>query len=269
MAGYRPRGWQRYSEGRVIVSVALDPPAARLDASEHRGLAKLTERLVDQLNQARLPATWGVFDPVHAAATSVILPAGIAAGVDHELAILGDAGWIGSAAGRPRMAKELARRVMQARSKGIDVTTLLLRDADPGDHFDLFVKQGITAVCSIPQTSPKTPRIQQPKTLRYGLWEIGVSAKLPLATSWFAGRKLIRSIEKTGREGGQFHLLIDAPAICQQGTAAEKSVEGLIGALGRLRDRGLLVAESMAIAAARLSDLPIATPQRSILRLAA
>ena len=269
MAGYRPRGWQRYSEGRLTLSVALDPPAARLDASEHRGLASLTERLVGCLNEARLPATWGVFDPVHAAATSVILPAGIAAGVDHELAILGDAGWIGPEAGRPRMAKELARRVMQARGKGIDATTLLLRDADPGDHFDLFVKQGITAVCTIPKAATKTPHIRQPKTLRYGLWEIGVSARLPLATGWFAGRKLMRAIEKTGREGGQFHLLLDAPAICQQGTAAEKSVERLIQTLGRLRDRGLLVAESMAAAAARLSDLPVATPQRSILRLAA
>ena len=38
--------------------------------------------------------------------------------------------------------------------------------------------------------------------------------------------------------------------------------------VAKLRDRGLVQVETLGAAAARLSDLPVATPQRSILRRA-
>lgn len=269
MSRFQLRSWQRHNTGRVMVTVVLDPPAAELNTDAHRGLAARTERLIATFNRVQLPATWGVSDPVHAAATSLILPSRAAAGVDHELAILGDSSWVGAKAGRPRFAKELARRVTQARAKGIACSTLLLRDAQPGDNLDLIVKRQITALCPVDPAAGQHSQRRLPRTLHYGLWEFVTSAKFPVASGWFAKRKLLRQLTRAAGHQELFHLVVDAPALGQREAAGEKLLAAMLTKISQLRDRGHLDVETLAGAAARLSDVPTITPQRSILRLAA
>jgi hypothetical protein len=76
-------------------------------------------------------------------------------------------------------------------------------------------------------------------------------------------------ILRTAVDGAVFHLLIDAATAQQPGGAAEKLLAWLFGRIARLRDRGLLQIETMSVAASRLSNVPAAKPQRSILRAAA
>ena len=54
----------------------------------------------------------------------------------------------------------------------------------------------------------------------------------------------------------------------QAGESATRSIEWLLGRVAKLRDRGLVEVETLGAAATRLSDLPVATPQKSILRRA-
>jgi hypothetical protein len=189
-------------------------------------------------------------------------------GVAHEIAVLGDDAWIGPTAGRPRFSKELARRVEQARGKGIAIATLLYRGDGPGEHLDLLVKHKISAICSIDAAeSNRYPNVL-PRALRYSLWELRGTGVLPATGSWFPNRKLMRRLRSATNEGAMFHLLLDAPALEQQGRRAEDTVARLVQQVAMLRDRGLLEVETMAAAASRLSEVPPAAPQRSILRLA-
>jgi hypothetical protein len=62
--------------------------------------------------------------------------------------------------------------------------------------------------------------------------------------------------------------MLDVPAIEAAGRSATQTVEWLMRRVAKLRDRGLLQVETLATAAARLSNLPVVKPQRSILRQA-
>ena len=209
-----------------------------------------------------MPATWAVSDPAHSAATPLILKSA----VDHELAILGDANWVGPTAGRTRFARELVRRMTQARSAGLNVTTLVPGVASIESHIDLVVKQQITAVAGL--NEPVTARqFPDPRALHYGVWEVPVSANLPLQSTWFSSGKwsLWRRIRRTAQEAGLIHVLIDAAAIAASGSRQE-SIKWLVRRIAGLRDRGLIRVETLRATAARLSDVPAVSPQRSILR---
>jgi hypothetical protein len=258
------RTWQQHQVGSLLLTVELDPVADGQSLQRHRGLAQLTSRLADLFSVHRLPATWAVGDPAQSAATSTVL----LSGVGHEMAVLGDPTWLGPTAGRTRFARELARRVTQARRTNIEITTLVPRVAPIDQDIDLVVKLGINAVAGVGQ--PMGRRFQLPPTraLHYGVWELPVSAKIPVASSWLisGGRSLLRQIRRAARDSAMFQLVIDAPAIEQLDPKAEKTIAWLLQRVAQLRDRGILCVETLGAAAARLSDVPARSPQQSILR---
>jgi hypothetical protein len=266
MAGHQPRCWQRHDGGRLLITVALDPPSASRNLHQHRNLAGITERIVRQLSGHSMPATWGVSDPLHAAATAAIQQAAADTGVAHEIAVLGDRSWIGEATGRPRFAKELVRRFEQARANGIAASTLLYRGSGPDEHLDLIVKHGVTATCAIDPLPDRWPDSVLPRALRYGVWEIRASGCLQSGGGWFANRSLLRRIRRAAADAGIFHLLIDAPTWTDDAKAADQNLARLLRQVAHLRDRGLLEIETLAATTGRLSDVPTTTPQRSILR---
>jgi hypothetical protein len=269
MTGHKLRTWHRQSVGRVVITVSAEPPPAECRLAPYQRLAPLVDQWVNFFASVQLPATWGVGDPVHASVTSLIVTSGIAAGSEHEVAILADPSWSGIEAGRPRFSKELIRRVCQAQSKGIATTTLLPREVSLNHHIDLVVKQGVTAVWPLSTVAHNLTRTTVPKSLHYGLWEFATSGRLPLASGWRAGHRLQKSIRRAADEGATFQLFIDLPAIAQQGMAAEKTAFKVVQYITALRRRGILEVETVATAAHRLSEVPLATPQRSILRVAA
>ena len=88
-------------------------------------------------------------------------------------------------------------------------------------------------------------------------------------SGWRAGHKLQKGIRRAANEGATFQLFVDLPAIAQQGTAAEKTAFKVLQQIAALRRRGIIEVETVAAAARHLSEVPAATPQRSILRIAA
>jgi len=196
------RTWQQFHVGYLNITVQLDSSAEAHGVQLHQELAKVSRQLLELLDAERIPATWAVSDPAHSAATSQILKSA----TDHDLAILGDSNWIGPTAGRTRFARELVRRVSQARAAGLRVTTLVPSVASIESHIDLVVKQQITAVCGS-FISEARQQIVDSRALHYGVWEVPVTAKMPLQSGWFrSGKRTIwRSIRRTAAEAGTHH----------------------------------------------------------------
>src|SRR5688572_29258321 len=96
------RTWQHYHVRHLLITVQLDPIADGSGLEHKKELAGVTKQLIDLMDIHGMPATWAVSDPAHSAATSRILRSA----VPHELAILGDANWLGQEAGRTRFARE-------------------------------------------------------------------------------------------------------------------------------------------------------------------
>jgi hypothetical protein len=257
----------KYHVGHLHLTVETEPVDIDRSLERHRRLADVTRELLELLDSHRLAATWAVGDPAHSATTALLTLSEI----PHEVALLGDHHWLGPNAGRKRFANELARRVSQARASGIELNTIMPRVAPIGEHIDLIVKHGLRAVAST--TTPADGRNQTvvPHALHYGVWEFAATSQLPLRSSWFSGaaRKLTKSIRSAANTAATIHLLIDAPALEQNGQAAMNGIARMIGEIGQLHERGLIRTETLGSAAARLSDLRVATPQRSILSRAA
>jgi hypothetical protein len=261
------RTWQLYHVGHFAVTVQLDPVADGRSLEHSKQLADITARLIDLMDKHRLPATWAVSDPAHSAATSRILRSV----VPHEFAILGDASWLGPTAGRTRFARELSRRVAQARSAGLDVRTLVPRVSSVDEDIDLVVKQRISAVVGVGAMSNTSPATSSPRALHFGVWEIPVTGTLPARAGWFSngGWATWRRIRKAAKEASIFQLLVDVPTLSAEAWTAQKSVFWLLERVAMLRDRGLVRAETLRASVARLSDVPAVKPQRSILHRAA
>ncbi len=261
------RSWQKHHVGHVHLTVEAEPTDIDRNLERHRGLAQVTEQLFAMFNRHRLPATWAVGDPAHSAAAALVA----ASEIKHGLALLGDRYWIGKTAGRTRFARELARRVSQARTAGIETVTLVPRVAPVTEHIDLVVKQGIRAVVETSDGIPNRQATAVPRALHYGVWEFSATQRLPLRSAWLPGRtrRLFQSIRRAANDAATVHLLIDASALEEVGQSATNSIEWLLCRVATLRDRGLVKVETVGAAAARISDLPAATPQQSILRRAA
>jgi hypothetical protein len=267
MSGTNYRTWQTYHVGHFCVTVQLDPVADAHSIERHSELAELTRELIGIMDMHRVPATWAVSDPAHSAATPLV----IRSSVDHELAILGDANWIGPMAGRTRFARELSRRIAQARAAGIDVHTIVPRAASIERNIDLVVKQRITAVAGVETPANHTHHIATPRALHYGIWELPFTSKLPQPATWLStgGWSTWRHIRRAAKDAAMYHLLIDAPALCEEGRRPIKTIDWVMRRVSLLRDRGMLRVETLGAAAARIAAVPSAKPQQSILRRAA
>ncbi len=183
------------------------------------------------------------------------------------MAILGDANWVGATAGRTRFARELVRRLSQAHATGLEVSSLVPHVASIENHIDLVVKQHITAVAGFEK--PEAGRhLSFPRALHYGVWELPISERLPLQTARFFGakRSLWNRIRRATRDAGTFHIMIDAPAVAEGGPGTEKTITWLAKRIATLRDRGMVSLETLRTMSARLADVPVVRPQRSILR---
>jgi len=262
MPGQNHRTWQNYHVGHFMVTVELDPAAEAVNIERHRELADVTRRLVSLFDTHRIPATFAASDPAHSAATPII----IRSHENHEMAILGDANWIGPTAGRTRFARELVRRVTQARAAGLDVTSLVPRVASVDKHIDLVVKQNITVVTATADAQKTRPAV--PRALHYGVWELPVCGTLPTAVRWFStpGWSTWREIRRAASDATMFHLIVDVPAVTQHVAASERTLAWFVRRVATLRDRGMVKIETLRTTASRLSAVPTVSPQSSILR---
>jgi hypothetical protein len=253
--------------GYFVATLQLDPVTDGRSRAEYADLSSVTRFLIELMETHRLPGTWAVSDPAHSAATSQI----VRSAIPHELAILGDSNWLGPAAGRTRFARELSRRVTQARAAGLNVHTLVPRAAPVETNIDLVVKQQFTVVAGVDTSVLPSPTNSSPRALHFGVWEIPITGKLPARAGWFSngGWSTWRAIRAAVKKSVIFHLLIDAPSMCDEGRASQKTLAWLMQMVARLRDRGSIRVETLRSTAARLSAVPTVKPQRSILHRAA
>jgi hypothetical protein len=253
------------SRGRLFVSVDLELELGQQSLDRQRALERVATHLLELLGRHEIPATVAVADPVLSAATEAI----VAGPLEHEVAVLADATWAGRGAGRERLARELSRRFSRGQELGLNLSTLALRHVELDENLDLLAKSGITAVRSqaVAHAGKDSPA---PSLLRFGVWQMPASARLPVARRWWfdraageAGRALVRAARRKQALG----MVIDGAQLIDN-DAGMSQVERLLRLAGELRRREELVVETMQRYVASLSRPREVLPLRSILRAA-
>ncbi len=251
MRGCLPRGI-------LTISIDVDGDAGR---APHNVLPAL-----EMLHKHQLPATWALADPASTLAERIVRDA-----TKHEIGLLGDASWIGRAAGRGRFAHKLAERAQRAAAGGVQVTTLAVVNAHLGDQADLAIKHGITAVRH-GELETKSTRTANGRALHNGLWNFPVGIMLPGASRWLpggAGGGRVRSAVEHATSGrAMFHLVVDAGRLAARGRGALRVLDGVLRFVAGRRATGALDVLTMQGAVERLAGQYQAQPSRSILRAA-
>jgi hypothetical protein len=256
------------ARGTLTISIDLDCDVARL--AGQAALEDLTGRLLELLARYQMPATWAVADPAVSAARGRVCEIG----AGHELAILGDATWVGREAGRSRFARELARRAARARVEGLPIDTLALKTVLPIEHCDLAIKEGIVAVRQARAALPAdSARALGPATLRFGLWAFPASVTLPGHSRWLPGGGGVRmarvAIDEAIAARGLAQLVVDAPRLAARGKSALNVVARVLAHADRRRRHELLEIATLGATARKLAGARASQPSRSILRPAA
>jgi hypothetical protein len=255
------------NQGRVALSIDLELGIDLRDPLAEQRLDEVRAQLVGLTARHAVPATWAVADPLLSAASEQIL----AAGVGHELAVLGDRTWIGYGAGRTRLARELARRFDAPRKVGMAVATLALRNVDQVLDLDLLLDHQVSAVRGPAADSAALVRRQSPYPIRFGIWQAPTPWRIPPHAGWLisAGWRIRREIERAIRRGKELHLTIDAPRLIEAGDEGLATIERTLQYIAVQRASGRLQVATLGQLAAESLKQRSAVPCRSILRPAA
>ena len=256
------------SRGALTISIDVQLPTQAMVWTANRDLDSIAGPLIDAFNCYRLPATWGLADPARSPLVARLrqLPG------EHEVAVLGEAAWLGSPLSRADFGSELSRRVLAARAAGLSISTLMPSGAILDDHLDVVLKYEISAVRGVVDVHGRAARPAQPNPLHYGLWEVPAALSLPGSSHWLPGGglgwKARRQIDRAATNGTVFHLVIDAAAFATAGASALKTLHRVLRhAEHRLDDRRIDVL-TLAALAERLSPPRRGVASKSILRTA-
>lgn len=252
--------------GLVILSIDWELDIGFHGPLDESRLDEIRTHLVRLTQQHDLAATWAVADPLLSAASEPVL----AAGVGHELAVLGDRSWIGCGAGRTRLARELTRRFTSARNAGLPVTTLALRNVDHVPDFDLLLGHGVTAIRNPAVESAAQARKLSTPPMRYGIWQAPTAWCIPPRPQWWTSLawQIQRPIRRAARRGGTLHLQIDAPRLVASGPDALSAIDSALAQIAAYRRAGRLQVTTLGRLAAEWHENHAITPARSILRAA-
>lgn len=247
--------------GQFVLTIDLEL-LERAGSYEHeRQLDLMTRRLLELLHAYQLPATFAVADPLHSAATELVTSSDLG----HELAVLGDASWIGRGAGRERFGRELDRRFHSAQAAGLTVTSLVLRNVELAENLDLLQPHPITAVRSAAASA-----MAQPQLLRSGVWQMPVTYALPAKARWFyrPARVARRWLDRAARSGSIMHLSIDAGRLVETQPCRLRDVESVLSHAARLCESGKLEVQTLAGLSRQLARPADTVALHSILRAA-
>jgi len=140
-------------------------------------------------------------------------------------------------------------------------------------HADLLLKRGVTAVRGGTSHAggPAWPRwlggrtpqaaANEPRSIRYGLWEFRPDVTLPAA-----GRGARRRIELASESGTTCQVSVDAAALAAEGRSGAAALDALLLAVDNRRAEGTLAVGTLADAARRLLRPRTLTAAQSILR---
>jgi hypothetical protein len=247
----------------VTISIELELEIGRQSDDRQCRLDDLAGELMALFDKHQLAGTWAVADPAHSAAAPAIL----ASPVGHELAVLGDAAWLGPGVSRQRMERELARRFDGARQSGVNVSTLLLRNVREPLDLELLLSSGVTAVAYWPAAPADESDRPSP---RYGLWHAPPAWRLPAASRWLPAAWIIaRRLRQPHRRTELLHVAIDSAALVERGESALAQIRCLMSQLARGREAGMWQVRTLQSLAAEALGERKSQPMRSILKPAA
>lgn len=252
MRGCLPRG---------ILTISID-----VDSNAGRA-GQTVPSCAELLHKHQLPATWAFAEPGAPLAERLSR-----SGCGHEIALLGDASWVGRSAGRGRFAHQLAERLHRASEAGVAVSSLAVNGAALGDQADLAIKHGITAVRQAPPDA-KLATAAPGRSLQGGVWNFPVGMALPGPSCWLlgggGGGRARAAIDQVIAQRSTVHLVIDAARLVARGSGAWRVLEGVLRYSSGRRAQGLLDVIGLREMTARLTAQYQARPSRSILRSAA
>jgi hypothetical protein len=174
---------------------------------------------------------------------------------------------VGRGAGRDRFGRELDRRFNSARSAGLQVTSLVLRQVDLGENFDLLMQHAITAIRT---TASVSGLVRQPQLLRFGMWQMPVALTLPHKSSWFQSTVATawKLLKRAAQHKEVVQLAIDAGQLAESDAPQWGEIERTLALIGPLREAGLLEVSTLQNQARTLARPADALPLHSILRAA-
>jgi len=253
--------------GTLLLSIHLELELEDQDRQDEQRLDEMRTRLLGITQAAEIPATWAVADPTLSAATESVL----AAGIGHELAVLGDEAWLGPGCGRARLSRELVRRFSAPRKAGIPVNTLVLRKLSQVSDLDLLIQHGVKAISGPATADLASLHKTQTPPLRFGIWQPPAALRLPVAGKWWspASWLLRQEIKRTIRKRSTLHLCIDVPRLIATDAESLDSIGAILRFAAAKRDAGQLQIATVGQLATQALHARAGIPTRSILRPAA
>ncbi len=254
------------SENRVV-ALSICVPGSSTDAPAASTID--VDRLVAMAGSSKLPVTWGV-SPQDMETMYDRLGANRE---HHELALLGDATWLGSNGSRGTMVRVLNAAAEAGETIGQAPTSLLLSGVPLEADFDLLAKHGINIVGrDVPAAvnakgSRGSSRGGSLRTLRFGVWEFPATIALPRASSRFSllGGNMHRVIERAGERGELVHIAVDGPALLKNATEL-RALERLMERLATMRQQGRMQVQTLSSIASQLGHSSDRQSATSILR---
>jgi hypothetical protein len=254
----------------LIVSIDVHLNGNQTSLAEKRLLDQGMRQLLASLDSYGMPATFAI---PHAA-THNLTEAIVTSRVGHEIAVLGDSSWTGAQVGRGPLARELTHQLSEAREHGLHVSTLALHDASLTRHFDLLVKQSISALRRDPRSGGRAVCLQEPTNVRFGLRQHVASCCLPTRDrrkfrAGHAFARARRAVKQAAGSGKTVHMAIDGTVLVQRQLADLAAIDGVLRYAATLHDTRRLAVETIQDRTRKLALGRAASPARSILRPAA
>jgi hypothetical protein len=252
------------SQAKLLISIDAGRSAKQGQYNSERELGTIVRQLLDTFTQHQMSATWALSDPASSPLSRLILGRNSA----HEIAVFGDASWIGSHIGRRQFAKELQKRVERAKQTDINLATIALHGVELLGNLDLLVKSGIVVLRLAKASDRTTEQLTRPQFHRYGIWQIAPTFELPVsATRWFGQQAAFRfALKRAVRNRQVLHLRIDAAEFISTGKPAMHVLGRLLRATHQYRLAGALEVKTLGRAAADLAARPNTKRSRSVLR---
>src|SRR6476659_6306580 len=160
-------------QAKAVLTISVDWCATAVDLAGQRALEQLADKLATLFDALEFPATLAVADPAVSRIGALS-----SSPIRHEVAILGDASWLGRDVQPSRFSRELARRIEGGRTAGHSVSTLVV-NSPALDHAGVAARHGITAVRHIRTDKSTAARGLRSRALQFGLWSFPVTMKLP------------------------------------------------------------------------------------------
>lgn len=257
----------RPTNGVLTISIDWSADDAGLDIDAQQAFGRLGDELAAFFDAFKLPVTLAVAEPAKMSRIEGLS----SSRMKHEIAILGDANWMGREVPPSRFARELARRIEGGRTAGHSVSTLVVK-APALDHAGLAARHGITAVRHLRIDKYTVGRGLRSRALQFGLWSFPVTMTLPGGSRLWpgggGGRSARALIDHTIAQAGLAQMVIEAPRLAER-LSSLRVLERVLRHVNRRRDQGLLDVLSIGAMAARLSSQRQGQPSRSILQSAA